>query len=406
MPTIGQGGTLPVRAEVHDGLGALANVSSLVLTIRDSGNSIVAGFPVSLLAAQIVHDSAGKYHYDWVVSVSQPTGTYKASWEGTLDSAPVTGEETLYVTPAGSIVPAQGPLPFRYLTPRRFRAMKFGVDITGKTDYDLEGYLEAAAVVAEGYCQVPRNHDFRGGTVTDEQHRWRTGNAHVPGQRRLYVDHHPIKAAGSVVIEVTNNQSVTFEPSSMYVNYAEDWLEIIALELTVGSVLAVGVLPNLGLKEPVAKANYTYGWDFPVEDERLSYHAATTSGNEFFGLNQFWTDDPVVVKKNGLILSEGSDYTTDHVEGIVKLAGTLTADDLLTASYHHPLPFAIARATGMIAADMIAQDKVASAGLVGLSSLRVEEVEMRVSRTTGFNSQPINPAAAKLLGRFIYRPMA
>lgn len=406
MPTIGQGGSLPVRAEVHDGVGALADVSTLSLTIRDPGNSIVSGFPVTLAGAEVVRDSRGKYHYEWVVDVGLAVGTYTADWAGTLDDAPVTGQETIYVVPPGSITASAGPLPFRYLTPRRFRAMHFGVDLTGKTDFDLEGYLEAAAAEAESYCQVPRNHDFRGGTVTAEQHRWRNGNAHVPGQRRLYVDHHPIKDVTSVVIDVTDNQSVTFQPSSMYVNYAEDWLEIVALELTVGSVLAVGVLPNLGLREPVAKANYEYGWDFAAQDERLSFHAATTSGNEFFALNQFWTDEPVVIRKNDVLLTETAEYTVDRVEGIVKLVGTLTADDLLTASYHFPLPYAIARATGMIAADIIAQDKVYSAGLVGLSSLRVEEVEMRVSRTTGFNSLPINPAAAKLLGRYIYRPMA
>lgn len=405
MPTIGQGGTLPVRSEVRDGAGALADVSALTLTIRDSGNSIVSGFPVTLLASQVIHDSTGRYHYDWVVDVAQPIDTYTAFWQGTLNDAPITGQETLYVVAPGSISPSSDtPMPFRYLTPRKFSSMKLGVDLSSKSNYELAEALELAAAIADSFCQVPSNHDFRGGMVVGEQHPWNTGNAHIPGQRRIYPDHFPIKSVDSIEINVTTEQRVTFPGSSLYINYVENWVEIVTLELSVASVFAAGILPNLGLIRPVSKIDYAYGWDYEVNDERLSYGVSATSGTEFQGLNQFWTLDPIVVKKNGTTLAETTDYTVDRVEGIVKLNGALSSTDLLTASYHHPLPLGIPRATALIAADLIAQEAIYGAGLGGLSSLRVEEVEMRVSRTTGFNSTPINPAAAKLLGRYRYRP--
>ena len=63
-----------------------------------------------------------------------------------------------------------------YLTPQRFREMAFGIDISELDDTELAALIAQATSVVNSYCNVPRipqMHDFRGGTITGEQHQWR-----------------------------------------------------------------------------------------------------------------------------------------------------------------------------------------------------------------------------------------
>lgn len=60
-----------------------------------------------------------------------------------------------------------------YLTPEAFRVMGFGVDLSVFEEVEVRNILARASARVNTYCAVPnlpQPHDFRGGTVTGEQH--------------------------------------------------------------------------------------------------------------------------------------------------------------------------------------------------------------------------------------------
>lgn len=243
--------------------------------------------------------------------------------------------------------------------------------------------------MANRYCAAPIDHDFRGGTVTDEKHAWNIGNAHRLGTQRLWPNHRPVRSATSMRIDISNTHYATY--TDLYLNEREGWVEPISLTPTI---LAFGI--GGGLAEPVAKLSYEYGWEFEAVDEPM----ASYSGSQLMAPDQFWTDDDVVIKKDGTALLE-AEYTLDRYEGMATVSG-YDATAMYTASYTYPLPRPIALGTGLIATDVIAQQGIVGRGLVGLSSLTVEEISMRVSMRSGISQIPINMAAASLLDPFVY----
>lgn len=250
--------------------------------------------------------------------------------------------------------------------------------------------------MANRYCAAPVDHDFRGGTVTDERHVWDVGNAHRVGRQRIYPFHRPIKTVDHLRIDVTNTQYLQIEDTSLYVNPQEGWVEPVSLALTSVGLFGMGVLPNVGLDQPVSKLTYEYGWEFTATDELL----ASYSGSMLMAPDQFWTDDPVVVKKNGAALPE-ADYDLDRYEGMVTVSGYDSAA-YYTASYVYPLPRPVGLGTALIATDVMAQQGIVGRGLVGLSSLTVEEISMRVSMRSGISQVPVSAAAGSLLDPFVY----
>jgi hypothetical protein len=276
--------------------------------------------------------------------------------------------------------------------------MGLGVDLSGKTDAELTNQLAIATEMVNRYCAAPYNHDFRGGTVSAEKHRWNPGNVYRHGTTRVYPYHKPVKTVTSLVIDVTNTQYITLDAEDLYVNEVEGWVEPVALAMTTAGVFGFSILPNVGLRIPIGKLSYTYGWTFDVEDEQLTPY----SGGILASQNQFWiTDEEVVLKQNGSEMTAGT-YTVDYTEGQATVS-SYDSTAVYTASYSYPLPSAIANATALVANDILGQAAIAGAGLLGLSGLRVEEVEIRQSAKINFYANPVNAAAATLLDPFVYR---
>lgn len=288
-----------------------------------------------------------------------------------------------------------------YLTPAKLRRMGLGTAFS-TDDVALTSLIRIASGLANRACAAPRAHDFRGGTVLNEQHDWDVGNDHIMGQRRIWPYHRPVKAVTRFQIRVTQGGAgvVDFPTAQIYLNGQENYLELVSLSLTTASVYAAGLIPNIGLARPVAELDYTYGWADPITDEEL----ATTSGNtDWFADEQFWSDDPVTVKVAGVAVTSG--FTVNRNEGSIHFVSPVVGGDV-TASFITRLPNAIAEATALIAADVAAQSRLNQAGLQGLSGLRVLEVEMRQSKSAGLSNVPINPAAAMLLEPYRFRSFA
>lgn len=289
-----------------------------------------------------------------------------------------------------------------YITPRRFRTMGLGVDIGERSDAELGALLEISTDKVDTYCNVPPQHSFLGGTITDEQRVWHTGNTHNPGQRRIWPEHRPIKSLGSVAIDVTNGQFIEFDPGNVYIDHRIDSIEITSLQLTPASVFVSGLAPYIALQRPRSRVSYTYGWDL-VTHERITTPETTMPGQEFDLANQFVTASGVSVTRNGTVLTPGADYELDAYEGVLTLIAPIKRTDAVYIDYHYPLPGKIARATALIGADVVSWSNQMSAGLGGLSGIKVNEVELRASKSAGFATVPVNPAAQEILSGFMYR---
>lgn len=264
-----------------------------------------------------------------------------------------------------------------YLTPQRFREMAFGIDISELDDTELQALSAQAASVVHAYCNVPRipqQHDFRGGTITGEQHHWRYPVAPWDiGQRRVYLYHWPVLAISQFRIKVTNTQYLEIAPTELMINNTERYFEVVSLAITSQGLFNALVIPNVGLATPIATTNYTYGWDFTVTDEALT----CSDGQTWRAQNQFWftdTERAPVVKKNGVLQTAG--YTVDATEGTVVFSDNLVATDTVTVTYHHRLPSDIQYGVGHIMAHLHGQAELHARGMAHLTRLSVAEVTM------------------------------
>ena len=283
-----------------------------------------------------------------------------------------------------------------YITPTRFRESALGVDVSDKSDAELLSLISIGSALVNRHCAVPPGHDFRGGDVTGEHHRWRTGNTHGVPIQRIWPRHRPVSSVTSMTIYITNTWTLVLAADKLYVNTAENWIEPIGWPYTAyGTIAPLGTLP-IGLRDPVATVDYHYGRNFPVTDEMLE----PSSGKTLAASNQYWTDDPVEVKADGTALTAPTDYTFDATEGTVELV-TYDPDVVYTASYTYSLPVEIGKATALIVNDLLGQSAIAGSGLLGLSGIRVEEIELRQSSKVNFLVQPVNAAATLLLSNYV-----
>ena len=291
-----------------------------------------------------------------------------------------------------------------YLTTAAYRNSGFGADLSPFSDAELRAILQGAAARVNTYCttpNLPQPHDFRGGITTDERHVWNINAA----QRRVYPWHQPLKSIDSFRILVTNQNYIDIQTTDTVINNSAGYVEIVALTLGIGIFPQIA---NLGLSVPIASINYHYGSSFPVIGEELF----ETDGQTFRAANQWW--DTAVTPT---IYIDGSvstgNFTIDYNEGTAEHDDTeLTAGAVVTADYNYTLAPAIARATGVIATDMIAKSRIAARGLSGLTALRVGpgEVEMRPSvatlpRTSSSGMPDIPDEAAWLLEPFRFHAL-
>lgn len=289
----------------------------------------------------------------------------------------------------------------RYLTAGAYRAIGLGVDVSETTNATLEAHIATASSLVNAACAAPTGHDFRGGSITDEAHTWDIGNKYRPASNRVYVSHRPILTASRLAIEIVQTPSITMSGDKLYVHEVEGFIEPIALTVATIGVINLTQIPTIGLRKPVARVDYTYGWHFISSDEPL----AAVSTGELRAANQFWfSDEDVALKADGTDVSSGT-YTIDRTEGTIQVTSGFDFSKTYTATYHYPLPTDIARATAIVMSDLIGYTNINASGLSGLSGIRVEEIELRQSSRAGFIAVPISPAAQVLLAPYRYFTM-
>jgi hypothetical protein len=286
----------------------------------------------------------------------------------------------------------------QYLTPNRYRLMSLGIDLSAKSDAELGALIGSASAEVNRHCATPMGHDFRGGTVTREEHQWDVGNVHHRPTGRLWPKHGmgvmPITSCNQIDIYTTKTNYVRFTPNNIFVNGRTGYVEPIAAPIT--TALFTSIPPWL-LSSPVAYIDYTYAREYVETDEQLY----PLGGKTYQALNQFWTDAAVTVKVDGSTVA-GSDYTVNRVEGSITFTAIQDASAEVTVTYTHKLDFAIAMATAIVVTDMLGYSNINASGLGGLSAIKVEEIELRQSSKAGYNNMDLHPAAKKFLGSFVY----
>lgn len=281
-----------------------------------------------------------------------------------------------------------------YVTPSRYRTLGTGVDVSGKTDAELSAILVAASDAVNAAVNAPDGYSFLGGTITDEEHQWRFAASRIPKQTdgRIWPYYRPILSATSFRINATQNQFISFDADQLFVQGDLGYVEPVAGPATTALFTAI---PPWLLTSPVGYLSYTYGFQQSVTDELM----ATQSGGSLQAGHQFWfTDEDVVLKKNGVIVAAG-DYEIDYDEGVVT-PDSPDEDATWKASYSYKLPPGIAAATALVASDLVGASAIAAAGMLGLSGIKVEEVELRQSSKVNFYVNPINAAAQIYLARY------
>jgi len=281
-----------------------------------------------------------------------------------------------------------------YLTPERFRTMGVGSDLDGVEEWELRSILESASRMVDSYCNVPllpSRYSFRGGTMTNEEHEMSYQS------RRIRLRSRPILTLTTLSLYATSTQYLSVNPERVYIEDEEGWIEIVEAGLTSVGLWGAAIFPTIGLEEIIARATYTYGYRFPVEEETLTPTDALT----WRAVNQFWTDDDVQVYINGV--ERDDDLTIDREEGTVIFDDSETApdfDDVVTVDYTYSLPYEVARATALIAGSSVSERDLVGKGLGNLAEIAVEEVRLRRdARKSGtvVAAEAIPSAAAVLL---------
>lgn len=294
-----------------------------------------------------------------------------------------------------------------YVTPRRFRRMGLGVSLAGIPDYQLREHLATSAVAVDSYCNVPmypQRHSFKGGVIVGEQQGW---TDHY--KRRIYPLHYPLKAVSAIRIDATNNLHVDFEPDDYYVNVLEGYVEIINFALTKVGIWGQADVPALGLSQPIALLDYSYGYSFGIVDEELIPLPAESGEIDaddtvYMSLNGYWDgDEAITIKRNGAEVDSG-EYTLDLDSGFVTFDSANEPTDELTASYTHKVPWEVARANALGAVAFIGESKLVGKGMTGIESIEVEEVRLRrIGSRSGAEKGIALPAVAQtLLDGFVY----
>lgn len=279
-----------------------------------------------------------------------------------------------------------------YLTPNRYRTLGTGVDLSGTDDAELRTILTNASQMANRAASAPINYSFLGGTVANEEHQWQTGNVYKRPSGRLWPFNRPLREVSGVRINVTRTNYIDFADDQLFTQKDLGYTEPVAAPST--TALFTSVPPWL-LTSPVAYINYTYGFQFDVVDEPM-----TTFSGYLQADNQFWfTEEDVALLKNGAIM-DPDDYTVNYTEGTIVPDSMFTPDDEFLVSYSHKLPPDVKAAVQLIATDLVGSTAIAAAGLIGLSGMKVEEVELRQSSKVNFAVTPVNPAAQAYLGPY------
>jgi len=290
-----------------------------------------------------------------------------------------------------------------YLTVERYLTMGFGADLTGIEDFELASVISRASALVNTYCAAPnwpQPHNFAGGSVASEQHSWNLATEITRSERRVYPYHRPIKAVSDFRIKVTNQISATIGVSDLYINNSDGYIEVVSLAAVAYGVLPVGVVPNLGLYQPVAEVSYSYGPEFIVTREVVY----ATDGLTHRAQNGFWKSGSAKTYVNGTEVTTGITY--DLTEGTVTF--TTPPTGTVSVDYTHTLPWEIAQATGEIVTEALAQRELTGKGMRGLASIQIAEVQLKRAFDQGNMvnpemTKPISDTAMALLEPFRFR---
>jgi hypothetical protein len=407
MSQVVRGQTYPWVAQVRDGDHLPTDASTLQLLVLDPSGHVVDGFPVDL--ASMVRDDLGRYHYNWAVPALADTGTYLATWTGTLTSGTIgPTNDSVDVVLAGSIVVSSPSAGSSYLMPGRFASMGLGISLTGYSDFEIWNLLQQATDVVNAYCNqplLPTPGSFLGGFAEREEHRWRFPQSSTDrGTRRVYPKHWPIIDVSYFGIRVGHDAEAPIPPQYLVINNAERWAEVSALTIQNSSALfgvSGWVVPMGGLREPIGIISYTYGHRISLTGQRL--FATAPDGLAYQAPDGMWSPAyPVVVSAGGVAQDE-STYSLDYDDGRVTFASTVPAG-VLTIAYTTRLARDIATATGIVAGHIIGESKLRQRNMEGLDQLKVNEVTaVRQRRMRGDNPADLAiwaPDAALLLAGY------
>lgn len=300
-----------------------------------------------------------------------------------------------------------------YVTAERVKTLGLGIDLDEIEVVDIRASIARAVATIHTFCAVPmlpQRYDFRGGTITDEEHVWPIDPYQQPRPLQIWPYHTPVRTVTGcrIVYHVAANGSesaLVVNPLGILISDT-GYIEISSMELTQ-VVFANAITPYVGLANPISRTSYTYGYRFVVTDEFIEAVDARTYQAE----NQFWASDPVTVKVNGATKSETTDYTLNRREGWVVFAANLGADDEVTVSYTHSLPTDIAQACGVLVAQDLGKADLRRKGMEGLASVRVKDIEirrtfgMKAGGTSSAAASDIPQDAASLLGGWVFGTM-
>lgn len=286
-----------------------------------------------------------------------------------------------------------------YVTPARYRTMGFGADLDEVDDSQLAMQLRLASGLVTRYCNRPASYDFRGGVVVDEVHPWRIGNEHVPqGSTSIMPKFRPLTVLDSFRIYVTNTQYL--DVSTGYITYGPGGMLTPVIAASSIGIWSYGAIPVAGLPVPEARLSYSYQYLHSDIDEELFPEGAGV----YRAANQWWTDDDVLVYKNGVALVETTDYTIDRDEGTIDLTqaaqDAMDFDDVITATYTHSLPEDVRDATAVVMTDLLGATNIVGAGLQGLSRIKAEEIELAQDSKSTIASGEISERAKMLLSGY------
>lgn len=292
-----------------------------------------------------------------------------------------------------------------YLTALRFANAGFGIDTSVLTTPMIASTLRRATTMVNTWCNagdLPQPFDFRGGTITGEQHIFPIPSPLVqfPGSRRVFVHNRPLRTVNAFSIQFTSTYEIVLNPATdVYVNGTEGWCEIIASQPTIIGFPPIGYW--YGLYQPIVSIGYDYGYRAAVTDDPCE----ALSPAKFIASYGMWdAGSDINVYVDGVLQASG--YTTNVWDGTVTFTSAPAAGSEVTVDYTATLPDAVAQATGIIAVDLIAQSRIAARGMVGLQSLKVAEIaitQMTANTSTDYvtrNGIRIPAAAAALLGSY------
>lgn len=282
-----------------------------------------------------------------------------------------------------------------YITPARYRTMGYGVDLTGISDLELATQIAAAARMVNRYCNQPPNYDFRGGSVVDERHVWALGNYMWPGPQKVYLDRLPVKQIINFDLWVTNTQYLNVGTQYLHYDPSRNVLEPVIAASTIG-VWSYSAIPVAGYREPEARVSYTYGWTFAVTGEQIWCESGTT----YRAANGFWTDTQETVYVDGVAQLPLIDYSVNRDDGTVQFITPIDPASSVFLDYEHKIPADVVQAMGLVTTQLLGNRAIASQGLMGLSSLKIEEIELRQSRDAQAARSEINGLAAELLAPY------